>query len=257
MPAVNRAKFYIRNDLFRALLSVPEIVGPGPELIDEPLNYFADRLYTLWFDEGFELKGRKASEGLDWYFEDNVLSKKEYEIIKPFHIAMCDLLKDFPKYWKDLECDIRWGALRNAAINSVNELKKIPVYPWDEKAGEVPCPVCGYPTLESLGGYDVCDLCCWEDDGGEDFSVVNRTTVEEAQSNFKKFLKYDVDDNSETEKSAKVKLMALYSRLRVSLNETEGRELRLQIKEQRDILFSELERRNRKLEAEIAAAKSS
>ncbi|MCC7137573.1 MAG: hypothetical protein IT460_03995 [Planctomycetes bacterium] len=30
------------------------------------------------------------------------------------------------------------------------------------------CPCCGYPTLADRGGYDICDLCWWEDDGQDD-----------------------------------------------------------------------------------------
>lgn len=31
------------------------------------------------------------------------------------------------------------------------------------------CPCCGYPTLDELSSYEICELCNWEDDGqGED-----------------------------------------------------------------------------------------
>jgi hypothetical protein len=30
------------------------------------------------------------------------------------------------------------------------------------------CPCCGYPTLSERGGYDICQLCRWEDDGQDD-----------------------------------------------------------------------------------------
>lgn len=30
------------------------------------------------------------------------------------------------------------------------------------------CPCCGYPTLEARGGYDICLVCWWEDDGQDD-----------------------------------------------------------------------------------------
>lgn len=29
------------------------------------------------------------------------------------------------------------------------------------------CPCCGYPTLERRGGYQICTLCDWEDDGDD------------------------------------------------------------------------------------------
>lgn len=30
------------------------------------------------------------------------------------------------------------------------------------------CPCCGYPTLSERGGYDICEICFWEDDGQDD-----------------------------------------------------------------------------------------
>lgn len=30
------------------------------------------------------------------------------------------------------------------------------------------CPGCGFPTLNERGGYDICDVCNWEDDNQDD-----------------------------------------------------------------------------------------
>ncbi|WP_433331007.1 CPCC family cysteine-rich protein [Spirillospora sp. CA-294931] len=30
------------------------------------------------------------------------------------------------------------------------------------------CPCCGYLTLDSRGGYEICEVCFWEDDGQDD-----------------------------------------------------------------------------------------
>jgi hypothetical protein len=30
------------------------------------------------------------------------------------------------------------------------------------------CPCCGYRTLSELGGFDLCAVCYWEDDGQTD-----------------------------------------------------------------------------------------
>lgn len=30
------------------------------------------------------------------------------------------------------------------------------------------CPGCGFPTLEERGGFNICDVCTWEDDGQDD-----------------------------------------------------------------------------------------
>ena len=32
----------------------------------------------------------------------------------------------------------------------------------------VPCPSCGYPTIDGHGQYDICSVCQWEDDGQDD-----------------------------------------------------------------------------------------
>lgn len=31
-----------------------------------------------------------------------------------------------------------------------------------------PCPCCRHRTLDELGGYDICPVCFWEDDGQGD-----------------------------------------------------------------------------------------
>src|SRR6266513_6347952 len=33
------------------------------------------------------------------------------------------------------------------------------------------CPCCGYPTLGARGGYQICYLCWWEDDGQDDHNA--------------------------------------------------------------------------------------
>jgi hypothetical protein len=36
--------------------------------------------------------------------------------------------------------------------------------------GDAPyaCPCCGYLTLDERGGYEICPVCFWEDDGQDD-----------------------------------------------------------------------------------------
>ena len=39
--------------------------------------------------------------------------------------------------------------------------------PWhDEKTFK--CPCCRYKTLDSRGGFEICPVCFWEDDGQDD-----------------------------------------------------------------------------------------
>ncbi|WP_422754974.1 CPCC family cysteine-rich protein [Micromonospora sp. WMMD708] len=34
--------------------------------------------------------------------------------------------------------------------------------------GPYPCPCCGFLTLGERGGYEICDVCFWEDDGQDE-----------------------------------------------------------------------------------------
>ena len=58
----------------------------------------------------------------------------------------------------------------------------------------VPCPCCGYLTLTERGGFDICAVCFWEDDGqdDQDADVVRegpneRLSLTTARRNFKDF----------------------------------------------------------------------
>jgi hypothetical protein len=36
------------------------------------------------------------------------------------------------------------------------------------EGGPYACPCCGYLTLSERGGFEICDVCFWEDDGQDD-----------------------------------------------------------------------------------------
>jgi hypothetical protein len=36
------------------------------------------------------------------------------------------------------------------------------------EGGPYPCPCCRYVTLSERGGYEICPVCFWEDDGQDD-----------------------------------------------------------------------------------------
>lgn len=38
----------------------------------------------------------------------------------------------------------------------------------DAASGPHACPCCGFLTLGERGGYEICDVCFWEDDGQDD-----------------------------------------------------------------------------------------
>ena len=58
-----------------------------------------------------------------------------------------------------------------------------------------PCPCCGYPTLEiQVRGYEVCNLCGWEDDGQDDPHADEvwggpnyELSLSQARSNFERY----------------------------------------------------------------------
>lgn len=54
------------------------------------------------------------------------------------------------------------------------------------------CPCCGYYTLESVGEYDICPVCFWEDDPLQrdkpDFGGgANKFSLNESRENYKKY----------------------------------------------------------------------
>jgi len=59
------------------------------------------------------------------------------------------------------------------------------------------CPCCGYATLSERGGFEICEVCFWEDDGqdSEDADIErggpNQTSLTVARRNY---LKYRASD---------------------------------------------------------------
>lgn len=52
------------------------------------------------------------------------------------------------------------------------------------------CPCCGYRSLGECGGYEICRVCFWEDDGTieiDQISGPNRMTLRDARRNFRHF----------------------------------------------------------------------
>lgn len=54
----------------------------------------------------------------------------------------------------------------------------------------VPCPCCGYRSLQERGAYEICRVCFWEDDGTTDpdrVSGPNHMTLRDARLNVQHF----------------------------------------------------------------------
>jgi len=56
------------------------------------------------------------------------------------------------------------------------------------------CPCCSYPTLDSTGDNEICELCGWEDDGQDDahaaelWGTNSDYSLAEARENFRRYL---------------------------------------------------------------------
>ena len=92
----------------------------------------------------------------------------------------------------------------------------------------ISCPCCGYPTLGERGGYEICELCWWEDDGQDDADADieqggpnHGYSLTEARENFMRFfVMYPPDrdpraQGPDTEETKRIKheLIALFKRM--------------------------------------------
>jgi cysteine-rich CPCC protein len=68
-----------------------------------------------------------------------------------------------------------------------------PVGPAVLPVGLVACPCCGHATLTERGGYEICPVCFWEDDGQDNEHAdqwrggPNRVSLREGRVNFRRF----------------------------------------------------------------------
>ena len=129
-----------------------------------------------------------------------------------------------------------------------------------EQSNEVryACPCCGYPTLGSLGEFEICTLCCWEDDGQDDADADlvrggpnHSFSLVEARENFERYsVKYPPDldtrcggPDSEREKEAKRTIIAAYDQMMEDPGSEELQRLQQQVVEGNQVLRQELKRR--------------
>jgi hypothetical protein len=124
------------------------------------------------------------------------------------------------------------------------------------------CPCCGYPTLRERGGYEICPLCNWEDDGQDD-PYANEVwggpngaySLTEARKNFKNNLvMYDSIDprigggDSAVEKQAKESMIAAFEQMRDKTDTNASDELWEQVSQSQKILDRETKRKIREHE---------
>jgi hypothetical protein len=130
------------------------------------------------------------------------------------------------------------------------------------------CPCCGYLTLLERGGYDICELCSWEDDGQDDphadevWGGPNGAySLTEARMNFTRYLiKYNPDKptkriggstNSPLEHQAKRAIVEAFDAM---VNESDQAAYQLlwqRVFDNEKILKSELDRKIREYESQM------
>lgn len=124
------------------------------------------------------------------------------------------------------------------------------------------CPCCGYPTLQERGGYEICVLCNWEDDGQDDPCADEiwggpngRYSLSEARENFKKnLIKFDSINpriggaDSDLEKQAKMSIIEAFGKMQGESNPELLRGLWDQVRKGRQILSQEVSRKVREYE---------
>jgi hypothetical protein len=76
----------------------------------------------------------------------------------------------------------------------VEQMTSNSVHSGEGTAGPFGCPCCGCRTLDERGGYDICPICFWEDDGQDDHDadVVRggpngELSLSQARANYRRF----------------------------------------------------------------------
>jgi hypothetical protein len=141
-------------------------------------------------------KAQKSDLIENYWSESEGLSEKANYLIRN---------NDFPiNYDRDALNEIAIFGLMHSMLNVENsylETRLLEIGESDKIIDEhfdcplLPCPCCGYKTLEGYGDYDICHVCKWEDDGLADqdvYSSANRSTLRDYRNTF--LLKKDIVD---------------------------------------------------------------
>lgn len=131
------------------------------------------------------------------------------------------------------------------------------------------CPCCGYPTLDERGGYDICCLCNWEDDGQDDpdadkmFGGPNKGySLTQARDNFaQRLVMYSPGDDpriggedSAIETDAKRAITTAFDAMGTATNEADRKLLWSTVADNQRILANETDRKIREYEARFKAS---
>src|SRR5579863_7782582 len=59
-------------------------------------------------------------------------------------------------------------AVEHWFYQTIQDMDKKSIFAPPKQGVRYRCPCCHYKTLEERGGYDICPVCFWEDDGQDD-----------------------------------------------------------------------------------------
>lgn len=128
-----------------------------------PLDENDDDFYLL--DDDIRLEMRNYSEPR-FAFSDS-----RYDVL-----ILLSLEDSYTSYGnKDLSNEVSKIIRKNAIVTGEEPHKYI-------------CPCCGNKTLDSIGEYDICPICHWEDNGitdEETYSAPNHMTLKESRERYK------------------------------------------------------------------------
>ena len=85
-------------------------------------------------------------------------------------------------------------ALQQWFQHTIENMDKKSIFAPPQEGVRYRCPCCHYKTLEERGGYYICPVCFWEDDGQDDedadtrraFSP-NHMSLTQARENYRRF----------------------------------------------------------------------
>ncbi len=88
----------------------------------------------------------------------------------------------------------RAKAVEQWFYQTLEDMDKQSVFAPPQEGVRYRCPCCHYKTLEERGGYDICPVCYWEDDGQDEedtdtkraFSP-NHMSLTQARENYRHF----------------------------------------------------------------------
>lgn len=137
----------------------------------------------------------------------------------------------------------------------------------DYKEVSFTCPCCSYPTLSEPGGYNICLLCNWEDDGQDDpyadevWPGPNKGySLTQARDNFKKYwIMYSPDrdprisaPDSDLQRTIKQQIMDAFDAMADSNEEDQAQKWQI-IARGRARLYEEVRQKLREYEVKMKA----